>query len=442
MSLAKKYGVSLEVEVLETRDLLSSTLLWIGPANGGNINNANNWINEATGIIAAPVSGDNLDFNPNLSVKDPNNVWHQGSNSSAGDDEPAAFNYGNILLSPFYSLTVTLQGRIFAGTLTLGGGELAQTGTSNAVIAGPAANLIVQGGTLAGFWQIGNGTTSGTMGISLNPQVQHPERIVINWLDVNNGQVTWSSGDMSMGILDVDSAGTFTIRTDSTMSSAGPGSGIGVEGIFQKASGVGTTTIALGLGNSASGDLIASSGTLTFQSGITQVGNNALITLNGGNLTDTDPDYGIILEGGALTGVGTVTANVDNGNRFGGGWVRPGLSGSGGTLNIVGNFEQNQYGGLWIDATAAGSVGLLNVSGQGAGNITLAGTLNVNRNVSYTPSRGSSFTFLTWSGARTGDFGTTTYVNNSWVDNQNNNDRFSAQRNDAQKQYNLVVVAA
>jgi hypothetical protein len=434
----------LSVESLERRDLLA-TLLWVGPANG-NFNVQNNWINEANGALVAPAAGDNLDFNPNLIVVNQQGNNRQGTNTAASDNEPADFQFGNITLANAYTNTVTMLQRIFRNnTVTLAGGTLQAVAGATDTIGG---TLTWNGGTLAGTWWVGNSTAdppaSGTMRIQLDPQVQNPQAMRLRGpLTVDNGVVTWASGDITYnapGTVTVNPSGTFTI-TGTVNLNKGFGEAVAQlnnSGTFQKTGGAVTNLAVTFVNMAPSSSLLASAGSLDV-SRITQFSGE--IKLSGGWLGSVSP---LTLGGGTLTGVGTITANVNNGdptgNLQGGGTIRPGLNGGGGTLTIDGDFTQTNSGTLQIDVNAGNTgLGVLNVTGS----VTLGGQLYVNRNPSYTPPRNTSLTFLTYGGTRNQtDLTSWFYFNSEWTDQQGNSDKFDAQPNDAQKTYNLLVVPA
>jgi uncharacterized repeat protein (TIGR01451 family) len=110
--------------------------------------------------------------------------------------------------------------------------------------------------------------------------------------------------------------------------------------------------------------------------------------LQGGTL-DLFPDFQ--LQGGALTGNGTVNGGIDNT----GGTVAPGLSP--GTIALLGNYTQGSGGtfALEIGGDSTSAFDRLTVSPQTAypwqpGNITLGGTLNVTLIDGYVPPVGTT----------------------------------------------------
>ena len=418
------------LEPLERRELLAS-LLYIGPANG-NFNNANNWINETTAALVAPAANDNLDFNPSMTIGN-----SQGANTAAVDDEPAAFQFGNLTLAPAFTAIVTMaQREIKNNTVTLQGGTLQSAAGATVTIGG---NLTWNAGTLAGTWQVGDSNDTppltGTMTIQLNAQIQNPQPIVLNAaLTVDQGTLTWASGNIqytNFAGLTVNANGIFTIAGDANLTMP-PGVlrylTIYNSGTINKTVGAPTSQTSLDafITNQALGAVLQVSAGKLGATGITQ--SAGTILLSGGNLL-----RGPTLSGGNLTGVGSITGSVNNN----GGTVRPGLNGSGGQLNITGNFNQTSPGTLWIDVNnATTGLGALSVTGS----VSLGGNLYIYRNLTYTPNQGTLF-FLTYTGSRNNtDFGSVTYYNPVWT-SQGNSYTFNALPNDAQKAYTLNVIA-
>ena len=132
------------------------------------------------------------------------------------------------------------------------------------------------------------------------------------------------------------------------------------------------------------------SGTLRFTNGYTQTTGSTI--LNGGALASTTT---IDIQGGSLSGFGTVTANVSNAGQ-----VNPGLSS--GILNIDGNYTQTPTGVLNVEIGGlAPGTGFdqLNITGNAA----LDGTLNISLIGGFSPSPGDIFEIMTFS-SPTGDF--------------------------------------
>jgi hypothetical protein len=201
--------------------------------------------------------------------------------------------------------------------------------------------------------------------------------------------------------------GLFNIVTDGSITQA-PGnsadSSVVNQGTFEKTAGGGISTIDCYFEND--GTMLLGSGTVSLTNSTTLQQYSATTTLNGGNLACANA---WLILGGWLGGVGQIRDNVNNGDptgqKNGAGTVHPGLSGSAGTLNIIGNYYESSAGILAIDATGVpGGPGLLNVQG----NVTFDNNsgVDITRDPLFTPTLGSNFTYLQWTGTLTGAPGT------------------------------------
>jgi hypothetical protein len=161
-------------------------------------------------------------------------------------------------------------------------------------------------------------------------------------------------------------------------------------GTFRK-TGSATTTINSVFNNS--GTVESQNGSIAFSGGYTQTAGET--KLNGGALSSTTT---LNIQGGKLTGAGTVIANVSNAGQ-----VSPGASP--GILNITGTYTQTSTGTLNIEIgglTAGTEFDRLTITGSA----TLNGTLNVSSIDGFAPSPGNSFQIMTFS-SRSGSFTTT-----------------------------------
>jgi hypothetical protein len=141
------------------------------------------------------------------------------------------------------------------------------------------------------------------------------------------------------------------------------------------------------------------SGTMELQAGVFQQLNRpytqdaGVTRLNGGQLTSGLP---LDLQGGVLTGSGTITASVLNN----GGMVRPGLSA--GILSIVGNYTQRQSAVLDMELNGAepgAAYDVLNITGSAE----FDGVLQLELDPGFSPTLGQTFTVMTF-GSRSGRF--------------------------------------
>ena len=128
----------------------------------------------------------------------------------------------------------------------------------------------------------------------------------------------------------------------------------------------------------------------------TQTGGTTTVQENG----TLDPTGDANVNGGVLTGSGTVAANVINA-----GTINPGNPG--GTLNIAGDFSQSGSGTLNLEMAAAPSfvpqAGFDQLSITGAA--SFGGTLNVDSIGGFVPNPGDEFQVISFA-SRTGEFGT------------------------------------
>jgi hypothetical protein len=275
--------------------------------------------------------------------------------------------------------------------------------------------------------------------IQLNAQIQNPQPILLAAdLTVDNGTLTWASGNVTSNQagLTINQNGTFSITGDTNLTAAEGSSLMGFtnNGTISKTSGSPTSQTRFDGSITNNRRIQVSAGNLVVSQGIDQDTGTTL--LNGGNLNVGTG--GLELFGGTLNGVGTITGNVNNGDptgQLGAGTVEPGLNNGPGNLSITGNFSQTNTGTLSINVNSNGT-GVLNITGTAS----LGGILDVNRDPNYTPNRGTSLTFLTFTGGRNGtDFFGVAYNNpRVWTDAQGLNDQFTNRVGD--NAYSLLVI--
>jgi hypothetical protein len=270
-------------------------------------------------------------------------------------------------------------------TLTLEGGTL--TGTGNLTVSG---TFNWTGGFLAG---VGGTTSTGVLNLSGSNGKDLNGRTLIN-----QGTATWTgTGSLTVrngAVLDNQAGAAFLIHNDATLNGgsffdiAGSFSN---EGTLRKEASSGTTTIGVPFSNSGAVD--AHAGTLSFTAGAyTQMDGTTL--LSGGTFT---ANGGVNIQGGNLSGAGTVNGNVTNAGR-----VTPGGDGTAGVLTINGSYTQTDSGVLSLDlggTTVGTQYDQLRVSGAA----NLAGTLTVQLLSGFSSAVGNSFQVLTFT-SRTGDF--------------------------------------
>ena len=281
----------------------------------------------------------------------------------------------------------------FGGTFSATGLLRIDSGQINFNVPATLRSLLITGGTLGGTGAVvvNNATTwtGGTMTGAGSTEAKGGLT-----LGSNSGGVASQLALTSGRSLINDAAGTtgtsgfgFSLVGDYTSS-------------ITNASGA---TLTLGSSSSITNlSSFGNAGTVTIGSGSTLAAASytqsaGTTTLNGGALTASTT---AAINGGTLSGTGTITGNVTNAGQ-----VLPGGAGTAGVLNIVGNYSQTSAGALTLDiggSTSGSQYDLLAISGAA----TLAGTLNVNRLNSYTPSPSTAFLPLTFA-SKTGDFSTT-----------------------------------
>jgi phage baseplate assembly protein gpV len=305
------------------------------------------------------------------------------------------FGTGNPVVSGTYSVANTdlVNGTFnFAAdetisTLKFEGGTL--TGTGNLTVSD---TFNWTGGAMTG---VGSTISTGALNISGSGGKNLNGRNL-----TNQGTVTWTgSGTLTVrngAVLDNQAGATFLIHNDTTLAGADffdTAGAITNEGTLRKETTSGTTTVAVPFQNTGTVDV--HSGTLSFTSGA-YYQTDGTTQLSGGTLTASG---GVDIEGGALSGAGTVNGNVTNAGK-----VSPGGDGAAGVLTINGTYTQTDSGVLLIElggTTAGTGYDQLKVSGAAS----LAGTLTVSLLDSFTPASGDSFQVLTFA-SRTGDFAT------------------------------------
>ncbi|HEX5044289.1 MAG TPA: hypothetical protein VFV75_15390 [Candidatus Polarisedimenticolaceae bacterium] len=284
-----------------------------------------------------------------------------------------------------------------AGTVTLNSGE---------AMAPPT--LAVSGGTLGGTdgvtvpgtftWtagtMAGNGTTAALAGIAISGT--STKDLMGSRTLSTSGSTTWAgTGTVRLGSGgNIQNAGTWDVQGDAALSNFGAAGAFANQsgGTFRKSAGGGTTTVGVPFTNA--GTVRASSGTLQFTSSFIQSAGTTL--LDGGTLSATVP---LSLQGGSLSGTGTVAASVTST----GGTVAPGQSA--GILLLGGTYTQGAAATLAVEVggLAAGvEHDRLDVNGA----VSLAGTLQVSLIAGFVPADGNTFTVMTFP-SHTGTFDTT-----------------------------------
>ncbi len=224
------------------------------------------------------------------------------------------------------------------------------------------------------------------------------------------GTITWDGGSLdnfgAMSItgngLNLNSGGFHNLGTSAILTlnaglRDGNGSANGTADFYNEATVDKLGTGAFGVQQFSSvvnvGLIKASAGTLVFDTVSLQGGELRLV---GGNIGGTGT---IILDGGMLTGAGSITQNVAN--NFG--TLAPGGTGATGTIAIGGNYIQSSTGTLAVEltGTGAGQFDTLSVTGSAV----VGGTLDIALLGGFTPANGNQFRILQ-SSANPGSFST------------------------------------
>ncbi|HKM52557.1 MAG TPA: Ig-like domain repeat protein, partial [Isosphaeraceae bacterium] len=309
---------------------------------------------------------------------------------------------------------LNLPGQSFSLTSLYVGGTLNGAGGTDLTVTG---SMTWAGGTVTGFNSLAIGSQAtldlGDASVNANETLQG---VVLQ----NAGAASFWGGNFgSYGLylqdgagIDNQPGGSFTILNNATIYSDGSATYFSNAGsLTQVAGAVGNSVIQAAFTETASGttslqggtlsllSTAANSGTVTVSSGTTlSVGSYTqsagTTVLNGGSINGGP----LSIDGGALSGTGTINASV-----ISGGQVVPGGTGAAGLLTINGTYTQTATGSLNIElgGTSAGSqYDQLAVSGKAS----LGGTLSVATINNFQPVLGNAFQVLTFASAA-GNFG-------------------------------------
>ncbi|WP_222595614.1 beta strand repeat-containing protein, partial [Microcystis aeruginosa] len=294
---------------------------------------------------------------------------------------------------------LTVSGAIVSdvNNLTLSNGTLALNGTTGSTVD----NLTQSGGTLSGTGEVivnnnynwTSGTQSGTGKTTLkgttNISTTNTKSVDTRTIE-NQGTVTWTNGDIYLyngatwnntatGVFDIQGNNGFYqwYSNQAKLNNAGT---------LKKTAGTGTTTISTQLNNT--GTVQVQTGTLNLTGGGSSSGN---WNLSNGATLQLANNY--TLQGGVVTGNGTVIGNVANLTQ-----INPGDGV--GQLNITGNYNQNSSATLNIELGGNTNYDKLNITG----NATLGGTLNISLVNGFAPVLGERYTIFNYGGTLTGGF--------------------------------------
>jgi hypothetical protein len=286
----------------------------------------------------------------------------------------ANLNEASIALDDTSSFTPT------GGTLTLTGSQFTAGSGSSVTINGSYSQdinsaLTVQNG---GSFQIAPLTpTGGSFGNAGALTVSDNSTFTVNGTFANTGTVNLTGGAMNIMMF---STAPGVAHPTSTMTMGSP------------------TEIEV-----SSGDFTNSAG------GMVTIGDNTSLVIDNGNytqaggatalagmLTISNAMDGVNLDGGTLTGGGTINGNlaVDMG-----GTINPGGDPAPTTLTVTGNYTQMAAGIMDLDIVSTSSYDMLDVTGEAI----LNGTLEINLGMGFTAATGTFLDIINY-GTESGDF--------------------------------------
>jgi hypothetical protein len=346
-----------------------STITWNNPGSG-DWETASNW---SGGIVPGPDDDVIIDVPGNITV----------THETGSDSVHSLTNNQNLVLSGGSSLAVTdtfsENGSLLVdvGSTFTVNGAYTETGTLTVlaggifVAAGSFTNF--SGGTITGgTYQIGGTFQFTGAAISTNAAtivLDGPASQIVDEAN-NDALASFASNDL---------AGSFTIQNGRNLSTAGDFGNIGGLTV-----GAGSTlTVGGKFGTSGSVSLQRGSA-FTVNGGYTQTG--GITTLSSATLSASSLD----LEGGTLSGTGTIHAGVQNA-----GVIEVGGRGAAGLLTIIGNYTQTSKGVLNMEIggfNPGTDFDQLAISGMA----TLDGTLHVSLINGFKVSPGNDFWILTY----------------------------------------------
>ncbi|MGF1525007.1 MAG: beta strand repeat-containing protein, partial [Leptolyngbyaceae cyanobacterium] len=287
------------------------------------------------------------------------------------------------------------------GTVAIASGVTATTGTgsqSGGTLTGEGIFTVTDAFTLSGGTQSGNGTTNFEGSLSIEGAAGK------EWGDFNatsgrtfniNAGATWTGTGFLRGtsgsVINNATDSTFDIQTDADLFISTGGATFNNSGTLLKSFGETANNQATDIDTDFTnqGTVEVQQGVLDFGGGYTQTSGTTL--LNGGSLTRSTFLDAFDIQGGSVTGFGTITGDIDNA-----GTVAPGVSvGDIGTLQLTGDYTETATASIDIEIASATSFDRFEIGGDAA----FDGTLNVSVLNSFFPSIGDSFEVLTFGAA-------------------------------------------
>jgi hypothetical protein len=377
-------------ERVEERTLLS-TITWANDVSG-DWDNPSMWTG---GAVPGPGDDAVIGFS-DITVTHASSA--SDSVNSLTSQGAIAITGGSLSVASTSSINNTLS--LSSGATLTGAGDITVSGLfdweSGALVGPQGSSLTADGGILSNGGNL-DGRTLDNVGAAtfastpagLDGGFNLADGAVFNNGSPSNTQASFTA-DVNYGLPSIYGDGTFNNYGAFAKTNTAPLS-FGIP--FNSTGSVIVQQASLGLGNATnSGTVTVSSGTALGVGSYTQTAGATILnggTINGGALS---------INGGALSGTGTINANVTNGGQ-----VIPGGTGAAGLLTINGNYTQTATGSLNIElgGTVAGSSDQLVVSGAA----TLGGALNVATIGSFTPALGNTFQVMTF-GSSSGNFNT------------------------------------
>lgn len=353
------------VNIASTCNISSTTTLSALPSGSSGTVNFNGPITSLGNTLVITGGTANINSNP---ISAPGTLTLGGVNASA-------------VLNLNFSGTMTVN----TASIGLGGGRIGP-GTLN--ISGL---LTWSGGTMSG-----NGVTNANGGLNITTTAN---KTLSGHTLTNGATATWSGSSgltMSAGAI-FDNSGTFEVQTN-TQINASALEKFKNSGTFRRV-GAGSTVIQSSFINTGSVEVL--SGILQFSRGCTQSAGATI--LSGGSIVSSAL---FDIQGGSLSGSGTLTGNVLNAGVASPGSTTPAPTG---IINIIGNYTQTAVASLDVDigGTNAGTqFDQLNVTGTA----TLNGALIVTTLTGYVPNGGDAFKVVSYA-SRSGSYATINYLN-------------------------------
>jgi uncharacterized repeat protein (TIGR01451 family) len=288
--------------------------------------------------------------------------------NAASTTEDLAFAAGTLNLNDDFSMS---------GTGTWSGGEI--QGTTGSFHVDSGATLVIDGAlsspTLDGVELVNDGLIEYTAVAGSGKYLTLSDEAVITnkgTFDIQTNAPIVEDGGFVGAIRGIatDGASGATLITNF--------------GTLQKSAGAGTTDVEPVVDNA--GDVKAMSGTLNFTAQYTQTAGSTILGPGGIQISSG----AMLLNGGALTGSGTVTGDVQNSAQ-----VAPGTPTTAGVINITSDYTQTSGGSL---VTKLGGPSSGQFDQLTAGNTAmLDGTFTATLINSYAPADGTTFPVLTFS---------------------------------------------